>query len=72
LEDVGHGGMKVEEVGDMTEVEVMTEMEVMTNIKNDVRKDMQDDSNVRKWIPFHFQRITRRRERGTGGVLYIR
>jgi len=48
LEDVGHGGMKVEEVGDMTEVEVMTEMEVMTNIKNDVRKDMQDDSNVRK------------------------
>jgi hypothetical protein len=40
LEDVGHGGMKVEEAEDMTEVEVMTEMEVMTGIKNDVRKDM--------------------------------
>ena len=36
----------------MTEVEVMTEMEVMTNIKNDVRKDMQDDSNVRKLSNF--------------------
>jgi len=42
LEDVGHGGMKVEEVEeveDMTEVEVMTEMEVMTGIKT-LGKDM--------------------------------
>jgi hypothetical protein len=49
LEDVGHGGIEmagVEEVKDMTgmevmtEVETMTEMEVMTGTKNDVRKDM--------------------------------
>jgi len=39
LEDVGHGGMKVEEVEAMTEVEVMTGMEVMTGIKT-LGKDM--------------------------------
>ena len=33
LEDVGHGGMKVEEVEAMTEVEVMTGMEVMTEME---------------------------------------
>lgn len=38
----------VEEMEDMTGVEITTRVEVMTNIKNDVRKDMQDDSNVRK------------------------
>ena len=39
LEDVGHGGMKVEEVEAMTEVEVMTGMEAMTGIKT-LGKDM--------------------------------
>jgi hypothetical protein len=37
LEDVGHGGMKVEEVEDRTEVEVMTGIKGM---KTDIRKDM--------------------------------
>jgi hypothetical protein len=49
LGDVGHGGIEmagVEEVKDMTGMEVMTEvenmigMEVMTGTKNNVRKDM--------------------------------
>ena len=46
LEDVSYRGMKVEEMEDMTGIEVMTGiedmtgMEVMTGTKNDVRKHL--------------------------------